>query len=41
MVFKKKKVLRAQMRKFLRGYTPLPSCAVLRDNNQAMGATDF
>lgn len=41
MVFKRKKVLRAQMRKFLRGHTPLPSCAVLRDYSQAMGATDF
>ena len=41
MVFKRKKVLRAQMRKFWRGHTPLPNCAVLRDYSQAMGATDF
>lgn len=41
MIFKRKKVLRAQQRKYLSSHTPLPSCAALRDYSQAMGETDF
>lgn len=38
--FKKKEVLRAQLRKFSSVYTALPSCAAFRGYIQPMGATD-
>lgn len=41
LFLKKKKVLRAQQRKFSSVHTSLPSCAVFRSDIQPMSATDF